>query len=246
MHDEPRIALFLRRILAIVVNAMTVERERRIPEQARRIEQPLAPPDRIIWRLRRGRCSTRRRLPIHDVLLLAYGDARASSYLVLDRHETQRPGLAALLFDGRDARNTRRYFAQLQRCEELEPATRPHTAWQLHRRHESAASRMSVGAEFSGPGGVEEVDPLPTRRQRRTLLRNRVCRIERRMQRLSPPRIEPTAQLSRTADPILQIRHSSAPNSARIPCECSPTSGMAPYTGQSDARIGCAGMRTGP
>jgi len=238
VHDESRIALFLRRICAVVMNSMAVEGERRISEKARRIERPLPSPFRIVRRGLHGWRAARRCLPIHDVLLLAYGHARLPVDLVFDRHEAQVSGPAALFLHSEYSRNAPGRLAQYERREKFEAATGPHPTRQLHRRHEITPPRVPIRTQLARRCGLQKIGPLPSGGQRCPLLRDRLGRIQSCMHRSCTPRIHPTGRLSRTTDPVREVGHFTSPNSLRIAPVCSPSSGIAPYSGQLAAHIG--------
>src|SRR2546422_8572729 len=91
MHDQARVALDLRHITAIVVDAVAVERERRIAEQQHLVRYPLLLPGGCAGNgvRRNGDVGRLRRLAVDDVLELGQRDVvlAADTVLMPDFHE---------------------------------------------------------------------------------------------------------------------------------------------------------------
>ena len=161
VHDEPRVALFLRRIVAVVVNPMAVERERRVSEQPRRIERPF--PLAIARRPARLARAARRPSTHPDTRCPAARESRRPiarvSRVRPSRNTSARTGRSSLPRPAmRDMRLRR--FAQRERREKLEPATGPHAARQLDRRHEIRRGADARPAPSSlDARGFEKIQP---------------------------------------------------------------------------------------
>src|SRR6267143_4332092 len=140
VDDQARVALDLRYITAIVVDAVAVERERRIAEEERLIRHPLLLPGGCGGRgLRRGSDIGRlRRLAVDDVVKLGQRDVvlAVGTELMPDFYEHQRTAAAGFFVDALDRRHARDRVAHAQRPVELQLAAGPHAPGQRHRGQE--------------------------------------------------------------------------------------------------------------
>ena len=150
VEDQARIALDLGDVVAVVMDAVAVEGQRRITKQQHGIgEVALA----MLRRRRRGRRLWRHlrpagRLAIDDVVALLDRDAARRGDDVIDRDEAQRAGRAGLQIDVRDRRGALDLVADAHRLDEFQFAAGPHPARQRHRRQEAAAGRVAVLAQL--------------------------------------------------------------------------------------------------
>jgi hypothetical protein len=65
----------------------------------------------------------------------------------MQRHQHQRPGAAIFLLDRLEHRMAGYPRSNVQRREKFDVATHPHTPWEMGRRHDFIAQRMSVGSQ---------------------------------------------------------------------------------------------------
>ena len=171
MHNETRIAFFLRHISAVVMDAVPVEGERRITKQRHRVGHKLALPrcadlsrgGRHFGRtrgMRQGRCA------VHDVV--CFGQAQppgvVKGVLNLDKQQVARA--ARLVFDRRDARVLLRGVAHAQwvAALPLHAAAGPHAAGQRHGRQKATAQGVAIGPDLALWGLRQKVQPMPQRR----------------------------------------------------------------------------------
>ena len=170
VHDQAGVALDLGHVLAVVVDAVAVEGQRRIAEQRHRIRRDAARPGLLAGkrrRLRRGRRLARLRgAAIHDVMLLGQGQAARIQGLVLHQHEQQLARAAGLVLDRLDGRAALHLLAHAQRVGRLpgQAPTGPHAPGQRHGRQEAAALRMPVRPDLAGARMRQKVQPMPQRR----------------------------------------------------------------------------------
>ena len=154
---RPGIALDLGDVAAVVVDAMAVERERRVAEQQHVVGHPSLVPRRIPPAPPGAAARRRRRLrrvAIDDVVELGERDvrlvARGGSRGAPSRTPAGRCApTSASTFSIVDVRVSA--VADAQRRVELELAAGPHAARQRHRRQEAAALRVPVGADLRLP-----------------------------------------------------------------------------------------------
>ena len=92
-----------------------------------------------------------------------------------------------------------------QRLVEGEAAAGPHAAGQRHGGQEAASGGVAVGCQQRLPGGGEEVEPVPERRQRITGPRRRIVTVERRGQRGDREARDGIGQRLLPADPRSQV-----------------------------------------
>ena len=142
---------------------------------------------------------------VDDVVLLNQRQSFLVADLVAHQHENQRaiaPDFVGYIGDSRNARNL---VASAQRPMKLLPAAREHAARKRHRRNESAALGMAIGAKFGLAMKRQKVQPVPQRRQRVAVARERVVAVERRGKR--GHRSERDAILARFgfADPFAKV-----------------------------------------
>ena len=169
VDDESRIALDTLRIVAVVVDAVGVEGERRIAEQEYRIGRQAA--HRVgglgfdcCGRRGRGRCC--RGFAKDDVLLLAdRGDAIRRN-VVAQRHEEQVAARTALGLDRVDRGDAGQRGTDRDRCDELDAAARPHAARERDGREQAraVAARVTVVADRRPARGGQEIEPMGQRR----------------------------------------------------------------------------------
>src|SRR3954451_24700706 len=105
MNNKARIALDLRGVTAVIMNAMTIEGQRRVAEQERRRGVDLA-----LMRARLGGCwrfgrPTRIGTAVDNVLALLQCDSAAGFDPVPHRHEAERARPALLQHDIGNARD---------------------------------------------------------------------------------------------------------------------------------------------
>ena len=207
VHHEARIALDLRDVAAVVVNAVAVEGQRRVAEQQHVVGADLAYPLRVVRRAlhRRGRIVGARVLAIDDVVFVSQRQALLVEQLVKDAHEHQRTGAPFLGRDVGDARTAGDGGADDERPVECELAAGPHAPRQRHRRQEAAALRVSVDADLRLRVQRQEVEPMPAGRNRVACLRLGVVAVERGGQRLDRDGGSEIAARLGLADPLLQM-----------------------------------------
>ena len=186
MHDQPRIALFPGHVIAVVVDAVAVEDQRRITEQQHRVRVDRPLPDRVrrwVRGWRNGRlpaCAFGGRPAVNDVVFLDDGRAFGAGNLVAHQHEDQRPALAFLGADVEHFRAPPDLVADPKGSGESDAPARPHAPRQRHRRQEIAPFGVAVDVKIGMEGAGQEIEPVPTRRHRIAGNRFGVVPIQRR------------------------------------------------------------------
>src|SRR6267143_1283292 len=220
VDDQARVALDLRYITAIVVDAVAVERERRIAEEERLIRHPLLLPGGCGGRgLRRGSDIGRlRRLAVDDVVKLGQRDVvlAVGTELMPDFYEHQRTAAAGFFVDALDRRHARDRVAHAQRPVELQLAAGPHAPGQRYRGQEPAAPGVAVRADFGLAVQRQEIQPMPQRRQGRARLRSCRFAVQGRRERRIRHGGDDVVHRFSAADPVFQVHGAFARSSARI------------------------------
>src|SRR5256885_1282866 len=151
MHDQAGVALDLRHITAIVVDAVAVERERRIAEQQHLVRYPLLLPGGCAGNgARSGRDVGRLcRFAVDNVVELGQRNVllAVGAELVPDLHEYERTAAAGFFVDALDRRYSRDRVAHAQRPVELQLAAGPHAPGQRYRGQAPAAPGVAVRAD---------------------------------------------------------------------------------------------------
>ena len=152
MHHEARITFDFGHVAPVVVDAMPVERERRIAKQQHVVGSNLALPQRAL------RCRLGRRLRIAWTLRFAVRDVvelddrrigcAVATQLMAHLHEHECAAATLLERHVVDRRQALDLIAHPQRRTEFELAARPHAARQRHQWHEAAALGVAVRADL--------------------------------------------------------------------------------------------------
>ena len=102
VHDQARVAFDLGDVLAVVVDSMAVEGERRIAEQQHVVGHYFALPGCVFLSRygRRRRVAGLGRCAVNNVVLLGQRQAPAVMHLMPDQHEQQIASAACLVGDG--------------------------------------------------------------------------------------------------------------------------------------------------
>ena len=148
------------------MDAVAVERQRRIAKEQHRRRMNLADPRVVIRRhsrYRRIRVGLLQ-IAIDNVVLIDEQRFRVAGYFVPNGNEHQRSGAPFLDVHIGDARFAPNRVADPQRSQERHPASGPHPARQGNRRQETAALRVPIGAGIGQRLHREEVQPMPGRR----------------------------------------------------------------------------------
>jgi hypothetical protein len=98
-----------------------------------------------------------------------FGEGRRAfvKQLVANGDEDEIAAAAGLVLDGADRRALLHLRTEQQGSEERDPAAGPHAVGQWHRGQEAATGRMTITAELGWRQALEEVEPVPQRRQGR-------------------------------------------------------------------------------
>ena len=170
VHDEAGVALHLGDVLAVVVNAVTVEGEGRVAKQQHIVghDAPLPGPlsgRGLRWRshiIRPGGCA------VNDVVVLGerHFIVAIAPQLMPHFHKDQAAGTARLFFHIDDGGGAAERIANPQRFMEFKVAPGPHAARQGHGRHEATALGMTVGANVRLRIDRQKVQPVPQVGQR--------------------------------------------------------------------------------
>ena len=236
VHDQARIPLDLGDVAAVVVDAMTVERQRRIAEQQHVVRHPVAFP--CAWR---GRSLGRRRdviglgrLAINDVVELGERERPARRCAVISCRtltNTSVPVRPIFSVTSCDRRHAREVIADAQRLVEFELAARPHPTRQRHRRQKAAALGVAVRSRFptadAAAGSRASATAAAAACRRRSLGRA----VQRRRQRRIGRRGGRVFHGLGLADPVGRDRWSSMQS-------CADLLGLPNQTGF--AAVGCA------
>ena len=170
VNDQARVALDLGGVLAVVVDAVGVEGQRRVTKQQHVIWNDLS------WPGRTGRRGDGRWFDIARLLRCAVDDVvkfnqrwccRAVAAQVMPHfHKHQLAGTTFFLRDIDNRAGAGHRIPHTQRRAELELAGRPHAPRQPHGGQETTAPGVAVGAHLAVPVHRQEVQPVPQRRQR--------------------------------------------------------------------------------
>src|SRR6266480_746003 len=220
MHDQAGVALDLRHITAIVVDAVAVERERRIAEQQYLVRYPLLLPGGCAGNgARSGRDVGRLcRLAVDDVVELGQRNVllAVGAELMPDLHEHERTAAAGFFVDALDRRYSRDRVAHAQRPVELQLAAGPHAPGQRYRGQEPAAPRVAVRADFGLAVQRQEIQPMPQRWQGRARLRSCRFAVQGRRERRIRHGGDDVVYRFSAADPVFQVHRAFARSRARI------------------------------
>ena len=204
MHDQPRIALDLRHIRMVVVDAVPVEGHCRVSEQQHRIGIDRARPDLVGGR-RHGICDGLPGLAaIDDVVLVGDRKALRIADLVAHRDEDQRSTATFLHLHVGNLRDARGSGSDGQRAEELDAAPGPHPARQRHRRQEFPTRHVPVGADQRLAVDRQEVEPVRQRRHRVAGVRRGVVAVEKGGEGGDGSRGDDVLAALLAADPVLE------------------------------------------
>ena len=162
MHNRSRIVFDIVRVRRVVVNAVGVERHRRVSEQKNRIRFDVDAP---LGLGRRWPCGRRQFagwgiLAIDQRLCLAQRWPVVGLVPVLDNHEDEASGSTDLFFDAGNAGGLDDMVADPDRRHEPDIASRPHPARLRDRRQEAAAPRMTVASDLRLGDARSEHQPM--------------------------------------------------------------------------------------
>src|SRR5881394_286668 len=122
-------------------------------------------------------------IAIYDIVLLAERQSFYIRNLVPHQDEHQRPTTPRFLFDVDDTRFPCDLIAHPKWMIKLEAASGPHAPRQRYWGQKSPAPPVTIGTQLRLPMSVQEIQPVPQRRQRVSRLRLRILAIQRRRQR---------------------------------------------------------------
>ena len=164
MHDQAGVPFDLLRVVAVIVDAVAVERHGRVAEQQRWCGHNAGcvialryVPDRL------RRVPARAVFTVDQILSFLDGQLSVATDFMFDGDETQRPTAPLFHHHVLDHRPARHLLSNPQRRVEFQRATGPHAAGQRHRRQEATARRMPVAAQRihrRGGLGQAEMDHL--------------------------------------------------------------------------------------
>src|SRR6266446_1982125 len=220
MHDQAGVALDLRRIAAIVVDAVAVERERRIAEEDYFIRHPLLLPGGCAGRSLGRKSDVGRlcRFAVDDVVELGQRDILlvVRTELMPHSHEHERTAAAGFLADALDRRYSRDRVAHAQRPVELQLAAGPHAPGQRYRGQEPAAPGVAVRADFGLAVQRQEIEPVPQRWQRGARLRSHRLAVQGRRKRRIRHGGDDIVHRFSASDPVFQVHQVFARSRASI------------------------------
>ena len=166
VHDQAWIAFLVADIVHVVVDAVAVAGQGRIPEQQHRVRHDCCLLCSLHGGGGRGRLDGGALRPaIHQVLPLAECRAVRSRDDVADGDEHQPPAAALLFLDGQDGAGALHGVAGVEGGQQRHLAPGPHAARQVvHGGQEAAAPRMAVRSQAVRGHPVLEQRPMPARR----------------------------------------------------------------------------------
>src|SRR5512132_2700338 len=222
MNDEAGIALDLGRVRAVIVNAVSVERQRRVAEQHGRIRAHLLGVHRSHRRRLSGAPSgsSSHVLAVDDVVLIDDGEPVATGNLVTDGHEHQSAGTARLRGHVGNGRGPLRVIPDRQAPGKPYATSGPHSPRRADGRQETAQRRVTIPTEARSRHHGPEVEPVPQRWQGVSRGEERMHAIQRRLEGLRPLRCDPIPSRLGLADPLQQT------SVVRLHCSISRSRGV--------------------